>query len=104
MRAILMIADVRWAPCFFWAALVLTAASAHDGHDHPPAAVKPADAYRPTALPDRVILTWSGDPATLSSEAVTLPARSFDEQRLPFLPVTSWRARGLPLRRQDGDG
>src|SRR5215470_1276822 len=42
---------------------------AHEGHDHPPAAVKPADAYRPTAMPDRIILTWAGDPAT--TQAVT---------------------------------
>jgi acid phosphatase type 7 len=41
----------------------------HDGHDHPSIAVKPAEAYRPTPLPDRIILTWAGDPAT--TQAVT---------------------------------
>ncbi|MCC9603105.1 metallophosphoesterase family protein [Stieleria sp. JC731] len=44
---------------------------AHEGHaDHhhvePP---KPADVYLPTAIPDRVILTWNGDPS--STQAVT---------------------------------
>src|SRR5262245_43621488 len=40
----------------------------HDG-DHRPTAVKPAEACRPSALPDRIILTWAGDPAT--TQAVT---------------------------------
>ncbi|MEL6107152.1 MAG: metallophosphoesterase family protein [Planctomycetota bacterium] len=39
------------------------------GHSHAPAAAKPADVYRPTVLPDRVVLSWTGDPAT--SQAVT---------------------------------
>src|SRR5262245_27115792 len=42
--------------------------AAHDG-DHRPIAVKPEEAYRPTALPDRIILRWAGDPAT--TQAVT---------------------------------
>lgn len=33
------------------------------------AAIAPADLHRPTAQPDRIILTWAGDPAT--SQAVT---------------------------------
>lgn len=44
-------------------------ACAHDGHDHPPIAVKPAEMYKPTAMPDRIVLTLSGDPRT--SVAVT---------------------------------
>ncbi|OYP31171.1 metallophosphoesterase [Rhodopirellula sp. MGV] len=43
---------------------------AHEGGDHhhakPP---RPAEVYRPTAIPDRVVLTWTGDPAT--TQAVT---------------------------------
>ncbi len=36
---------------------------AHEGHDHPtPYPVKKQ--YRPTPIPDRVILTWTDDPAT----------------------------------------
>jgi len=50
-------------------ALARSSAIAHEGHDHPPIAVKPAEAYRPTPLPDRIILTWAGDPAT--TQAVT---------------------------------
>jgi len=37
---------------------------AHDGHDHPPApppAVAPADAHRPTRLPDRIVLSPAAD-------------------------------------------
>jgi hypothetical protein len=59
-RALVLFCSILSGVCF---------ASAHDGHDHAPEAVKPAEAYRPTALPDRVILTWSGDPAT--TQAVT---------------------------------
>lgn len=63
-------------PClhlvFNIAALLATAAaspaSAHDG-EHAPVAVSPADAHRPSALPDRIILTWTGDPTR--SQAVT---------------------------------
>lgn len=36
---------------------------------HPPQKVAPEQTYRPTPAPDRIILTWSGDPAT--TQAVT---------------------------------
>lgn len=49
------------------AALLVGSAWGHEGHK--PKKVIDADAYRPTALPDRIILTWSGDPAT--TQAVT---------------------------------
>ncbi|QDS90868.1 Alkaline phosphatase precursor [Rosistilla ulvae] len=39
------------------------------GHSHAPIAVKPDEMYEPTAMPDRIILTWDGDPRT--SQAVT---------------------------------
>ncbi|WP_417744607.1 fibronectin type III domain-containing protein [Rosistilla oblonga] len=39
------------------------------GHSHAPIAVKPAEMYEPTAMPDRIVLTWDGDPHT--SQAVT---------------------------------
>jgi 3',5'-cyclic AMP phosphodiesterase CpdA len=42
---------------------------AHEGHEHPPVAVKPATMYAPTAMPDRIVLTWTGDPTT--TQAVT---------------------------------
>ena len=44
-------------------------AFAHDGPHKPPAKVADADAHRPTALPDRILLCWSSDPAT--TQAVT---------------------------------
>lgn len=40
-----------------------------DGHSHPPIAVKPAEMYAPTAMPDRIVLSWDGDPRT--TQAVT---------------------------------
>ncbi len=42
---------------------------AHEGHSHKPKKVLDEDAYRPTARPDRIILTWSADPTT--TQAVT---------------------------------
>jgi len=43
---------------------------AHDGeHDHPVRALKPAEMYAPGIMPDRIILTWAGDPKT--TQAVT---------------------------------
>lgn len=49
--------------------LVISAniATAQDDHDHAPYA--PALIHAPTPLPDRVVLTWTGDPAT--TQAVT---------------------------------
>ena len=44
--------------------------AAHEGgHDHPPRPMALADLHRATVMPDRVVLTWSGDPAT--TQAVT---------------------------------
>jgi 3',5'-cyclic AMP phosphodiesterase CpdA len=40
---------------------------AHEGHEHPVTAVQPAEMYRPTAMPDRIVLTLSGDPRTSHS-------------------------------------
>lgn len=42
-------------------------ATAHD--DHPPRKVTDPEAHQPSPLPDRIILTWSGDPT--NSQAVT---------------------------------
>ncbi|TWT99511.1 Alkaline phosphatase precursor [Botrimarina colliarenosi] len=39
-------------------------ASAHPDHDAKPRAYDLADHFRPTPIPDRVVLTWSDDPAT----------------------------------------
>ena len=44
--------------------------SAHEGHPHvPPALFADKLAYAPRPLPDRIVLTWRGDPAI--SQAVT---------------------------------
>lgn len=43
---------------------------AHEGHDHDetkPQKVPDAELYRPTPMPDRVVLSWSGDPTTTQS-------------------------------------
>ncbi|TWT34857.1 Alkaline phosphatase precursor [Blastopirellula retiformator] len=48
---------------------VALAHEGEDGHAHAPIAVKPAEMYAPTAMPDRVVLTWTGDPRT--TQAVT---------------------------------
>lgn len=37
----------------------------HDGHEHAVVEVKPATMYRPTAMPDRILLTLNGDPRTM---------------------------------------
>jgi len=45
---------------------------AHDGdssHSHAVRAVKPAEYYAPTIVPDRIVLTWAGEPTT--TQAVT---------------------------------
>lgn len=47
----------------------LLAHEGEDGHTHKPRKVLDADAYKPTARPDRIILTWTGDPTT--TQAVT---------------------------------
>lgn len=53
------------------AAVLLPATAAWAWHDDdaPPKAVPPAEIYKPTPMPDRIILTWTGDPA--HSQAVT---------------------------------
>lgn len=44
-------------------------AAGHDGEHPHPVAAKPAEVYRPTVLPDRIVLTWAGNPAY--SQSVT---------------------------------
>ena len=43
--------------------------SAHEDVVHPPKPYPEKEAHAPRPLPDRIILTWSGDPAT--TQAVT---------------------------------
>jgi 3',5'-cyclic AMP phosphodiesterase CpdA len=52
----------------FLASLVPSAtAYGHEGHEHKPREVKPAEMYAPKITPDRVVLTWSSDPTTTQS-------------------------------------
>ena len=60
------------AACAVW--LVPLSTRAHDengkdNHDRPPVKVADAEAHRPSAIPDRIILTWTGD--TARTQAVT---------------------------------
>ena len=42
--------------------LTCGAVAAHDDHDHGPR-IEPAEQHGPSPLPDRIVLTWTGDPA-----------------------------------------
>ena len=60
------------ATSFCFSVSLINVLCAHDDdktHSHAVRAVKPAEMYQPTILPDRIILTWSGDPTT--SQSVT---------------------------------
>jgi hypothetical protein len=57
----------NFLPCALVLSLAITSASAHE--DHPPAKVLDEALYRATPMPDRIILTWKGDPAR--TQAVT---------------------------------
>ncbi len=46
------------------AGCLLARLTGHADHDHPPVPYPAAAAHAPRPLPDRVVLTWSGDPAT----------------------------------------
>lgn len=60
-----------WRLVLMMLAVVAAAAIASYGHDHghEPRRVSNSEIYRPTPLPDRIVLTWVGDPAT--TQAVT---------------------------------
>jgi predicted phosphodiesterase len=49
-----------------WQMVLVCPLSAHDGDDHDHAVPKVSDevAWAPTAIPDRIILSWTGDPST----------------------------------------
>lgn len=59
---------IRLACLILWV-LLSPVLRAHDGDHPPPRPVPEVEQHRPTALPDRVVLTWTGDPAT--TQAVT---------------------------------
>lgn len=66
----ILIKSSPWAVCL--GCLIGPTLLAHEGeheHEHRPRAAEAKEVYKPTVLPDRIILTWSGDPAT--TQAVT---------------------------------
>ncbi len=78
--------------------------AAHEGHDHDarPVPYPEADAHRPSPLPDRVVLTWAGDPAT--TQAVTWRTAPVVHHALAQLtlatdgPLDASAAREIPAR------
>lgn len=58
-----------WFVCVFSMVMGVNAHDGDEGHEHPPQKADDRNVHQPTLLPDRVILTWTGDPA--SSQAVT---------------------------------
>lgn len=51
-----------------WGFVASLSLQAHDGdHHHAPPAVPDSVTYKPTAVPDRIVLTWAADPATTQS-------------------------------------
>lgn len=61
------LATLVFANLFFASSAFI--ASAHDGddHSHGPRVVQPAEMVAPGLMPDRIVLTWSGDPKTTQS-------------------------------------
>lgn len=68
-RSVDLFRNAALAICVILSSTAVSTAWAHDDHDHLPKKVKPAEAYAPSALPDRIILTWADEPTT--SQAVT---------------------------------
>ena len=73
--------------CACWILSPCSPLAAHDDHEHKPRKVLPADAYKPTASPDRIILTWTGNPST--SQAVTWRTSTEVKEGLAELAVAT---------------
>ena len=70
MRVSLLLSPMRLSPLLPFIAVLALPLAAHEGHPHiPPALYADKLAFAPRPLPDRIVLTWRGDPAT--SQAVT---------------------------------
>lgn len=66
------------------------------GHDgHAPIAAKPAEVYKPSLIPDRIVLTWKSDPR--NSQAVTW--RTSTEIHHAFAQIAV--AADGPIRKED---
>ena len=63
---------MKYLRLFLLLQTVVTPVFGHDdeeGHEHAPAAADVKEVYKPTVMPDRIVLTWTGNPAT--TQAVT---------------------------------
>jgi len=75
---------------------------AHDDHEHgswKPTRYPDADAHAPRPLPDRVVLTWDGDPST--SQAVTWRTDTSVERAVAELALAGDHGRSLVATRFD---
>lgn len=101
--AVLLLAAQLLAALMFAAPLprrLVPLAAAHEGHEgdgehqHPPAAKVPDDVvHRPTAVPDRIVLTWTQDPAR--TQAVTWRTDASVTRALAQLAVSDGGPRFL---------
>ena len=76
--------------------------AAHDDHDHAawqPTRYADAAAHAPRPLPDRVVLTWDGDPAT--TQAVTWRTDTSVKHAVAELAVANEHGRSLVPKRFD---
>lgn len=76
---------------------------AHEGHDGPwePQPVPPAVEHAPGPLPDRVVLTWEGDPAT--TQAVTWRTDPTVPHGVAEIAVANDNGRALVPARVEGE-
>ncbi len=78
---------------WFWSMLLVVSARitlAHDGpggHTHPPMKLIDAALHAPSAMPDRVLLSWEADPAT--SAAVTWRTSDVVDQGLAEIAIAT---------------
>ncbi len=61
---------IRTIQVICFSVILATSVAAHDGegdHSHAPPVLKPPEMYRPTVMPDRIVLTWCEDTQTTQS-------------------------------------
>jgi 3',5'-cyclic AMP phosphodiesterase CpdA len=86
-----------------WLSLGIGLAAAHE-EDHPPPRANAAEVYRPTVVPDRIILTFAGEPST--TQAVTWRTSTQVKKALAQIavaeagPAFASKAQSVPARTQ----
>lgn len=65
----------------------------HSHEDWKPRSYSPAEAYAPSPLPERIVLTWTGDPAT--TQAVTWRTDTFIRRGVAEIAVANNHGRAL---------